>query len=220
MPVSEIITLSSVWKFISPALQESLKTVLKGRSSEKKARERAYELFQNLRQANTCMDDFIIALADYTNIRDPQKWSKVAEKYQEVVEKRIADNEPRFSQGLRISVPIAVTFEKLNDAACRLKIALLDIARSLKAVDPQLNIHRPEIVRQVNIYAYSEARTLESWLSGVGSTQEEFDSLRNADSETLNQLLRAAKSNRDTLVNAVNDLRRFIAKEFSFKESF
>jgi hypothetical protein len=78
-------------------------------------------------------------------------------------------------------------------------------------MNPQLEIHQHEIWGMLQNVIVSEALTLEA---------SNYEFLSDHNSEAMSKTLLIAKQNSRDAHKALEDLRQFIASEFSFKDSF
>ena len=87
------------------------------------------------------------------------------------------------------------------------------LAEALDEVNPQLEIHRHELVQQIIAYRASRAQVLTELEKSTLDISSE-------PRENLQRILETAKRNRDLIGKATNELRKFLAEAFPFKESF
>jgi hypothetical protein len=179
------LALNFLWKFLEPVLGDYVKERLKPKNSSTRARDRAFSLYQELGQIKKLTDDFVIALQAYAQL--------------------VAKNRPE-----------SIIFNSqmiLGRAAAELMSALPKLAEAIKAVNPQLDIHQPELVQKIDRYRSSRAyilTELEDAVYRVATTRK----------ETVQQLAKRAEKNRQLINTAIEEMRAFLAKEFPFKEGF
>ena len=101
----------------------------------------------------------------------------------------------------------------LTGAAHELMYALPELAMSLDEVNPQLDIHKHELVQKIEEYSQSRSRVLTELENSAATTADQSI-------ETLQPILDTAEKNRLLIRQAIMELREFLAKEFPFKESF
>jgi hypothetical protein len=96
----------------------------------------------------------------------------------------------------------------------RLEGALVNLEQCMHAVDPQLTIHAPEVVVEIDLARRNRAlvktrtyKTIRDWARGT--RQEE-----------IMQVLWAAQESHRRLDEAISSYRTFLASEFPYRESF
>ncbi len=103
--------------------------------------------------------------------------------------------------------------DALTGAAHELMQSLPELAAALDEVNPQLDIHKHELVQKIEEYSQSRSQLLTELEIGAASTS-------NQSWETLKPILETAERNRFLIRQTIAEFREFLAKEFSFKESF
>ena len=101
----------------------------------------------------------------------------------------------------------------LGLAAHHLIYALPELASALDAINPQLEIHQNELVQEIDWYRMARIRILTK-------LEESVFEIGSESKTTLQQLVTQADENRNLIRKATEDFRSFLAKKFSFKESF
>ncbi len=101
----------------------------------------------------------------------------------------------------------------LTGAAHELIYALPALAAALDDVNPQLDIHKHELVQRIEQYSQSRSQVLTELENSAATTADQ--SL-----EILKPILDVTEKNRLLIRQAIMELREFLAKEFPFKESF
>ena len=108
---------------------------------------------------------------------------------------------------------LAAQQARLQDVARDLLSALPDLAHALDAVNPQLEVYQYELVQKIEWYQASRARVL-------SELEEAVANLNALDARTLAQIQTQALENQRRIHDATSELRSFLAREFSFKDSF
>ena len=199
------ITLKGIWDFIKPVLSNSFKEYLKTRSSEDIAKKRAFNLYKSLSKVRLATQDFINELK--VTSEKLQTTSKILQNdssrstttepicYEYAINQRVWDDSR-----------ILVTMEKLLDS-------LEVMVSALYKINPQLEIHKNEIVKKLADYQAIRAGSVVQKLRDVLAV----DGLKLS---YLQILTEEAVKNSELLDSAIDDFRLFLSSEFSFKESF
>jgi len=188
--VEYLANLGFIWNFFSPAISDSIKERIKPKGSVDIAKKRGLRLYESLGELDLAIDIFINTFDAY--LRENTREQQVGEDPVERV--------------LRIHDLSCEVYYRTEDIVH----ALIELGECLKAINPQLEIHKPELA---NI------------LHGLGVTEsvlaEEIKVVPwNAPHPELLAVLEEARGNRNILHSAIKEYREFIAKEFPFKESF
>ncbi len=101
----------------------------------------------------------------------------------------------------------------LTGTAHELMCALPELATALDEVNPQLDIHKHELVQKIEQYSQSRGLVLSELESNAATTADQ--SL-----EILKSILDTAEKNRLLIRGAINEFREFLAKEIPFKDGF
>lgn len=208
--VLDAISLNILWDFLKPILSGAITERIKPKDSAKTAKIKVIYLYQTLGDVSLKTDDVVTNFQSYVELVETN-----APK-EEILEKR----------------------NSLEYAAYRLICVLPELANALDAVNPQLEIHKQDLVQDICKYYYNMYRLDPLFMT----TPKEIDIIKEIkkltkpdnlteleknvlriDGEskiTLKPLVAQAQENRNLINKAIEDLRIFIAKEFSFKESF
>jgi hypothetical protein len=198
--------------FLNTLFGEAIKDRLKPKSSSEKARAAAFYLYELLDEVNASSDAFVSTLRYYVN---SVKTSSA----------RPHDMRPDFEEFTRRHRDSDEAWERpyptLQMAAYSLSGTLGEPPGALEAVNPQLEIFNNELVQSLEIYSASRGRVLNE-LEYQVSNYFEFHGLPAEPTalESLQQLQRTAENNQQIIEKAIQDMRDFLAKEFTFKESF
>jgi len=88
--------------------------------------------------------------------------------------------------------------------------SLVRLTDAMAAVDPQLGLHKPEVVALLENFGVHEAMTLDHVPREIFPSQ----------GESARDVLAQARHNRTLLLQAASELQTFIRTEFAFKELF
>jgi hypothetical protein len=113
-----------------------------------------------------------------------------------------------------VASPEKETTLNVEHYAGELMNALPKLAAALDALNPQLESHQHELVREIEAYRQARAVVLDRLQRSVA-----FE-LPSESQATLEELVTQARENNKLISTAVEDFRNFLAKEFPFKESF
>jgi vacuolar-type H+-ATPase subunit I/STV1 len=111
---------------------------------------------------------------------------------------------------------------QLMRAVQRLQSALPELADSIDDVNPQLEIHKHDIFQSIQKFvAYRDDRLseLEQSVEELHNSVLKHDT-REGRRKYLYELLQSVGENHMLIKAAIDDMRTFLATEFSFKESF
>jgi hypothetical protein len=213
----ETLGLGFLTNIVSTFFSEAIKNRLKPRSSPEKARQAAFYLYELLDEISASSDAFVSALRNYvTSVktfsarpRDPLmelEWrTEVERQYREK------------------DAPWEVPRLNLLEATYSLTGPLEELPAALRAVYPQLDIFQPDLVQNLEGFARSRAATIVFVRSSVDEKLKDAVmklSTPPTDLEPLQQLLSTAENNQQIIEKTTQDMRDFLAKEFTFKESF
>lgn len=149
------------------------------------------------------------AIALYTSLREVRK---CIDRFVGVLENYVLSSEAAEAGVFRADD----AQQRLADQSCEVEHHAESIVRGLMrmtgamgALDPQLEIYVPKLVDLLGNFGVHEAQTIEHVQREVLPEQSE-----------LAEVLRQAQHNRQMLLEAIENLRTFIAKEFAFKDAF
>lgn len=188
--IDALATLNFIWQFLKPAGADALKDRLKPKSSAESAVRKLVAVYRRLEEISNAVDDFIDIYEHFV---------KQHEQYEQ--------DKPDM-EGFLVLCNQRVSIEDKVEAIVNSLIRLTD---SLDAVDPQLGIHKPELVSLLENFGITEAMTADY-------VHQEVLPRLSLDLER--EVLVQANQNRELLAKAIIELRSFIANEFSFKEMF
>lgn len=171
--------------FIQQILGNKTQSELLPGSSRAAAKDRALRLYKTLGMVNQKTDAFVEAFSKLVTV---------------------VANAPAEES-------LSTARNTLRGAAHELMYALPKLAAALDEVNPQLDIHKHELVQKIEEYSQSRSLVLTELENSATTTTEQSI-------ETLKNILSAAEKNRLIIRQAVTELREFLAKEFPFKESF
>jgi hypothetical protein len=177
--------LDFLWKFLDPILDEANQAKLRPASSADSAKKLAFHLYDSLGMLSQKTDAFVDALGALVS--------------------RARTSTP--------SVEMEAERNTLAQTARELMYALPRLAEALDGVNPQLDIHKHELVEKINQYRSSRALVLTELESGAHDASR----VRLAD---LERILATAEKNRKLINEATAELRTFLAQVFPFKDSF
>jgi hypothetical protein len=178
------LSLEPIREFLNAILGEPTQEKLKSAGAEKIARSRVFQLYQVLGEVNEKTDAFVEALSV---LIDPGAPPTEAE---------------RLSQR-----------DTLSWAAQELMQILPELAEALDEVNPQLDIHQHELVKQIKAYRASRALVLTE-------LEQSSQAIFSEQPESLQRILVTARQNRELISKATDALRDFLKEQFPFKESF
>jgi hypothetical protein len=197
---------------------EAVKDRLRPRSPTEIAKERAFYLYELLEQISGLTDLFVVQLRLYIN----------ALKMSATLPRSAASREHR-DWILEAAVPSLSEFrENLWRVARDLGAAVGALPEGLEAVNPQLKIHRNDLVRGIEGYR----RTRTGIITDLGDAVAGFlehgiwgdadESRREITTliPELEELLDSAQANQALIKRILEEMRTFLAAEFAFKESF
>lgn len=179
---------------------EVIKDRFKPKSSSEIARERAYHLYQKLGEVSDKTNFFVVALQSYADTVSNRPPIDVRPQLANNIEEVDAEE-----------MNFIVARVDLEGATYKLFKAIAQLQNALERVYPQLEIHDSELVKSIIEYSTSEERFYEVLPPRA---------IERDDSEVLQQLVNSAKKNERLIKGATDDMRAFLRKEFSFKESF
>lgn len=179
------LSLKFLWDFLKPIFGDVMKEKLKVKTPQEKAKKHAFELYRTLQEIGHKTDEFVDALQSFVDL--------------------ISSSAPEQEVSRRQ--------DELWWIAGSLMHSLPKLADALDRVNPQLEIHQHELVK--NIKKYSETRAII-----LTRLQYSVQQIKNEKIETLSQFLSAADENRLRIKGAIENMRSFLASEFPFKESF
>ncbi len=179
------ITLKSLLKVFETLLGNTLKDSLKKKSSSQKAKTLAFDLYNKLRVLNEKTDSFVNQL--------------------ELFEKSISE---RFS-----SEEHGKICRDLDKIGKDLMKEVKDLSNILDKMDPQLEIHRSELVDLLKRFKTKRILIIKEVTFMID------DSIF-MQPDDAHRILSEAENNRMLIQNAVVELRTFLSTEFTFKESF
>jgi hypothetical protein len=104
--------------------------------------------------------------------------------------------------------------ESLKSALREVSSALEDLSRALHAVDPQLEVHMPEVAEEVLRAQRSRAAVITQVDVSLAALA------RGEEAKDLDAVVADAERALAQIELATEDVRAFLADEFSFKESF
>jgi hypothetical protein len=178
------LTLDFLWGFLEPILSDAVKDRIKPKSSPEIAKQSTYELFQILGEIKNKTDTFVYEFEIYV------------------------DGFINSNTGPSKNPP-----NSLRESARELMATLPEVVSALDKVNPQLEIHRNDIVRDILSYRRSRAKVL-------SELEQCLDYASAENHETLKALLSQAKINQQIIDKAIEEMRLFLKTEFPFKESF
>jgi hypothetical protein len=191
------VSLEFLWDFIGPILGETVKDKIKPKDDHEKAKKVAFHLYETLGEVKEKTDSFVSALRDIVDNKSMKMPEGIPTSEQ-------FPTEPGITPG---------QIEALRLSARELMISLPKLADSLDKVNPQLDIHRHDLVQNILHYRRYRAEVLtELELSAYGVGNQNADKLR--------EIFNRAEENRKLIDQAIDNFRSFLAAEFPFKESF
>jgi hypothetical protein len=206
----EMLGLGFLTNILSTFFSEAIKDRLKPRSSSEKARKGAFYLYELLDEVSASSDAFVSALRYYvTTVRTFSAQPRDALS-------NLATNEYRHRDA-----PWEAPRRTLEAAADSLYGSLGELPAALMAVHPQLEIFDYELAENIQIFRRRRGRTineLEATVMKLPTTPT--TPTTPIDLEPLQQLLSTAENNQQIIEKTTQDMRDFLAKEFTFKESF
>jgi hypothetical protein len=225
----EAFGLSWLAGILSSVLSDGLKERLRPATATEKARTRAFTLFESLQAVTRTTDAFVEALASYAWLVEsgvPEGAVRLSElpgaedfdrkgfaSRDEASSARLSLLERRGTLPSPADVAVVRAQGSLWETTRDLREALEGLEPALKEVDPQLAIHQPDVSRAISDYIHMR-----------GMVFYELEALAwHAPLELragLRRIVSQAKKNQRNIRSAVDKFRAFLAKEFSFKESF
>jgi hypothetical protein len=197
-----ILSLKFLWDLFKPLLTDTAKDRLKPKTSTEIAKKRSF--------------DFYIALKCVE-----QNSESLVESLQNCAKNAVAIKLGGEAIHNKVQERWLVSLDHLQQAARNMAKALADMIQTLKNINPQMEIHNPLLVKTIRHYA----NTRDGYLGGTMQVTEnllenEAASIYRVDVKTIQQLSIEAEMNHQLIKQAITDLRGFLAKNFSFKESF
>jgi hypothetical protein len=207
--MERFISLKFLWDIFKPAVSDSLKERLKPRDSSEIAKKRMLRLYVVLTKVSDYINDFISELICLTAFIERNKLNPNLKRYYQY-----RDNLQR-SAGYLVK-----SLDELSDA-------LLD-------VNPQLEIYQNLLASNIHAFLHGDRKLLMDEDTGFLKDEYieigrdfipdiEFEQDGELCPETvadLYEIVRQASMNRERLMKAIEDCREFIAREFTFKDSF
>jgi|SRR5215217_5423332 len=212
---ADLLGLGFLLRIMELLFGEAIKDRLSPKSPTETARERAFDLYEILGQVRDSTDLFVIRLQLYISslkidVRSREFYGITARWH------------PLGSYH---------SWSSLRNVARDLGAAMDRLTLALEAVNPQLEIHRSALVQGIEVYVSDRTdlltdlgKTVESFLEyGTREIEVDLDPSDEARLQAitrLERLLHTAQVNQALIKKIVEDLRAFLAAEFSFKESF
>jgi hypothetical protein len=213
--LKEAYTLKGVWDFIRPLLSDKLKEKLKEKSSAEKARERAFNLYMSLGKVAVLKNRMHIILQDYLLagvelVVDEDKGIK-----SDIVDD---DGSTVIVTYEKLDRFAEISMDKLQSLLWEFRDALDDLSTALEAVEPQLEIHKHDLVERINAMMGGPALMMDNvhQLLRIDDALEDENEIR----QNVTDLLAQLEINYKLINESIEDFRSFLAQEFSFKESF
>ncbi|MDR5791686.1 hypothetical protein P9281_34635 [Caballeronia sp. LP003] len=188
MAFETIAPLAFLADILKSLITDAAKERLKPPASEKTARKRAFDLYQRLEGLAFSTQEFVTAL----------------EQFVEGATQAAGD-------------PSKLLSEKttLLEAIDALSNDLESMTNALRRLQPQINIHRPDIFDSLRMHAATR-----SGLVDVSRRRAELNTFARRDLDELQALVATARLNQKVIGGAIEEYRLFVAATFSFKESF
>ena len=190
IPFNRVAGLDFLGDFLGPILAKAARDQFRA-SSSGVAREKAFALYEHLEYVVETTRQFVAALEAFVRT---MAGSPTLQEQQDAKEAVI-------------------------EAANCLNGVIYMTPHWLKELNPQLNIHRPEVVSRILRYTIDRAETLQSTHRKLHYIFD-LDGFAQRDGQDLRELLEHAKQNETVVVGAIEDFRSFLAREFPFKDSF
>ena len=189
----ELGALSWLADFIKGVASSVIGDKVKPKGSAETARERAFALYEALASLRDASGRFVSALRWANDPASP-----------------IPTDVDAAWGAARTPSPVAALQEALVDVSRM----LLRLGRAISEVNPQLEVHVPEVAEDVIDAQESRAMV-------VSQAEENLAALARGDeAEDLSEVVAAAERAHGEIVDATESVRQFLAGEFSFKESF
>jgi|SoiMethySBSTD1v2_1073268.scaffolds.fasta_scaffold31037_6 hypothetical protein len=183
--VDVLATLNFIWDVLKPAGVGALGDRLKRKSSTQAAAQKVLALYRSLEACLVAVDAFIDAFDQYV-----------------VMDERGGDVETLLA--------LAEQSRRAGDRCEEVVHSLVRLTDAMAAVDPQLGLHKPEVVALLENFGVHEAMTLDHVPREIFPSQ----------GESARDVLAQARHNRTLLLQAASELQTFIRTEFAFKELF
>jgi hypothetical protein len=208
--------------FLNTLFGEAIKDRLKPKSSSEKARAAAFYLYELLDELNASSDAFVSALRYYVNsVKTSSARPHAMQPDFEEFTRRHHDSDEAREWPYHARPYHARPYDALNTAASSLSGTLGEVPGALEAVNPQLKIFNNELVQSLEFYVATRAHVLNELLEFQVSRYFDHELPSKPEAlESLQQLQRTAENNQQIIEKAIQDMRDFLAKEFTFKESF
>ena len=202
-------SLNLIWDALKFLLEDNLKERLRPKGSNEIAKNRAYQLYVLLKQMDINAEMYVVNIKKYlTSIETKEN--------QETIE----TNEKNLKNSIN---SVRETLEKIE--------------KGLNEINPQLEIHRPEIVNLILGYSHSRGQGLAllslalaarrraaeldaNKSNNIISPKKERLILETNNLAKIRNVLKQAEKNQKRIKLIINDFREFLALEFSFKDSF
>lgn len=187
-------SLKFLWDFISPILSDSIKERIKSNVASERARKHSFNLYRVLGDVRRNTEEFIERFQYYVILLE--------------LSESINDEE----KGLILG---ELYFERkgLQYVSKELMKSLPELAEALDELNPQLEIHKYDLIQE--LLSYRRAR--QQILTQLEVSVDEFSNYR---IDKLRELFNQANINYKLMKNSIDEFRNFLADEFPFKESF
>lgn len=188
MQLEAIVSLSFIIDILKSTITDAAKERLKPKTSEQTARKHAFDLYQNLEKLVFTSGEFVAALEKFVHG---------------------ATNTSIASKNLMLEK------ESLLNTIDALRDDLKRMTSALENLQPQLNIHLPDVFKSLQGYGTSRSGILD-----ISRRRAELNEFAQRDLLELNAIIATSKNNQKLISKTIDEYRLFLAATFSFKESF